>query len=346
VPTEPLFSIVIPTRNRPASLLDCVQAICLLEYPANRFEVIVVDDGGEPPLESVASIDRRRINLVFLRQDPRGPAAARNAGAAHARGRYLVFTDDDCRPGSTWLQRLEGCLAGTENSLVAGCARNAVRYNPYSAATQVLVDYMNLYYNSRPANGRFLTSNNIAMPRDRFLEIGGFDSTFRFAAGEDREFCERWRQHGLHVRYRRDCVVGHVHSLNFSSYLRQHFNYGRGAYRFHYLSQRRSASQVRFEPLSFYSNLILHPWSISAPFRSAKLVTLMAFSQVANVAGYLYESVSRLSYRICSESRVAQEDQTPQHLAETGMLSTREVNEAPADQPPSNNRLRSTGHHR
>ena len=289
--TDPLFSIIIPTRNRRASLLDCVQAICLLEYPANRFEVIIVDDGGEPPLESVASIDRRRINLVFLRQDPRGPAAARNTGAAHARGRYLVFTDDDCRPDSHWLQRIEASLPGTEDCLIAGSAHNVFRYNTYSAATQTLVDYMNLYYNVDTANGRFLTSNNIAVPRDHFLEIGGFDITFQFAAGEDRDFCERWRQHGLQVLYRPDCVVDHAHCLNFSSYFRQHFNYGRGAYHFRYLSARRSSSHIRFEPLSFYCRLIIHPWSAAVPIRSAKLLALMVISQVANVAGYVYQSV-------------------------------------------------------
>jgi glycosyltransferase involved in cell wall biosynthesis len=287
---DPFFSVVIPTRDRLAHLLDSMQAISHLEYPSDGFELIIVDDGSERPLEMLAPKIQRELPVMFLRQDRRGPAAARNIGAAHARGKYLVFTDDDCRPDPHWLQRLEAHLTGREDCLVAGYARNMLPTNPYSAATQMLIEYMNLYYNFDKDRARFLTSNNIAMSRNQFLEIGGFDSTFPFAAGEDRDFCERWQQRGLAIFYRPDCIVGHAHSLRFASYVRQHFFYGRGAYRFHSQSTKRSSRQKRFEPLSFYWRLILHPWSAAAPTRAAKLSTLMVISQIANLSGYFYES--------------------------------------------------------
>ena len=74
-----------------------------LGYPQDRFEVIVVDDGSEPPMDSVVSFFRDRLELVLLSQANSGPAAARNTGAAQAKGKFLAFTDDDCTPAPDWL---------------------------------------------------------------------------------------------------------------------------------------------------------------------------------------------------------------------------------------------------
>src|SRR5215470_15202715 len=106
----PFFSIVVPTYRRPAQLAVCLDAITRLDYPADRFEVIVVDDGsGAPPETAVAAV-RGRVDVTLLAPPHRGPAAARNAGAAHAKGDVLAFTDDDCAPDASWLRALARCL--------------------------------------------------------------------------------------------------------------------------------------------------------------------------------------------------------------------------------------------
>jgi glycosyltransferase involved in cell wall biosynthesis len=102
----PDFSIIVPTFNRPAELADCLQALALLEYPQHRFEIIVVDDGGALPAAPIISRFQPDLEIISLRQDRGGPAAARNAGARIGRGRYLAFTDDDCLPAPGWLSAL------------------------------------------------------------------------------------------------------------------------------------------------------------------------------------------------------------------------------------------------
>jgi glycosyltransferase involved in cell wall biosynthesis len=90
---RPFISIIVPTYNRPAQLKTCLESIASLDYPADRFEVIVVDDGGETPLERVVSPFRVKIDLTLLSQPNSGPAVARNSGALRAKGKLLVFTD-------------------------------------------------------------------------------------------------------------------------------------------------------------------------------------------------------------------------------------------------------------
>ena len=95
---QPFFSIIIPTYNRTAPLTNCLYFLTLLDYPRNCFEVIVVNDGGETKLEAIADTFRNQINLNLITQPHSGPAAARNTGAAKAKGEFLAFTDDDCMP--------------------------------------------------------------------------------------------------------------------------------------------------------------------------------------------------------------------------------------------------------
>ncbi len=94
---DPLVSVCITHRERPALLQQALDAIERQTY--RRFEVILVDDGSERP-ETIAALDAlepgfRRRGWRIIRQANRYPGAARNTAARAARGKYLVFMDDD-----------------------------------------------------------------------------------------------------------------------------------------------------------------------------------------------------------------------------------------------------------
>ena len=287
---QPFFSIVIPTYNRPDRLANCLKAIALLNYPCDCFEVIVVDDGSETPLDSVVESLKDKINLKLLRQENAGPAAARNRGAAEARGEFLAFTDDDCQPTTDWLTQFAAGFATNPQAMLGGKTINALSNNPFSTASQKLIDYLYDYYNPAKGKDAFFASNNIAMPTANFRALNGFDVSFPLAAAEDRDFCDRWNQVYPMV-YLPDAKINHYHKLSLASFWKQHFGYGRGAFCFHQIRSRRVAKDIEVEPLSFYFKLLFYPFSQIDRQPKILLSSLLFLSQVANVAGFFWEKI-------------------------------------------------------
>ncbi len=291
---QPDYSIVVPTYRRRDSLARCLQAIQALRFPRDRFEVLVVDDGSpNPPADLVASLDGSlQAWLVTTRHA--GPATARNTGARLARGRYLVFTDDDCTPHEDWLQAIDRWTSSKSGEFaIGGHTVNVLTDNVYAAASQGIIDYLYEYFGDQSAPRRFFTSNNLVVPREEFLSLGGFNETFALAAAEDRDFCERWSEAGKHLEYADDVKVNHAHLLNFARFHRQHFNYGRGALDLHRSRAQRGDSSLRVEPVRFYARLVAHPLRQSRSWRAAFLAFLHLWSQVAYAGGYFFERLRR-----------------------------------------------------
>jgi glycosyltransferase involved in cell wall biosynthesis len=185
-----LFSVIVPTYRRTEPLKRLLAALVRQDFPASKFEVLIVDDGGGAPVEDLVSPYAGSLGIRLLRRGNAGPAAARNPGAAHVRGRYLAFTDDDCRPESGWLSALDRAFASAPEALAGGTIVNGVEGNLFSEATELLFDYLYLRYNPISVRGGFFLANNMAVPREAFLAVGGMDASMRF--GEDRELCHRW----------------------------------------------------------------------------------------------------------------------------------------------------------
>ena len=286
----PTFSVIVPTCNRPRHIGGCLRALTRQSYPRERFEVIVVDDGSREPLDRIVAPYRTCLDLTLLRQSNAGPATARNTGASVARGTYLAFTDDDCRPRGDWLGRLDTAFHTGPGRMIGGRTVNRLR-NCYSAASQSIVDVVYAFYNRDPAGARFFASNNIAMPRKMFEAAGGFDGHFFKGASEDREFCDRWLLCGYPMAYDPDVVVQHLHRLTLRSFCAQHFTYGRGALHYHAVRARRGSGRMR-DDMRFHEQLPYHLrqlFSQMNPTRAARLLALLMLWQVANAAGFAYE---------------------------------------------------------
>ena len=95
-----LVSIIIPAHNAAETLAECIEACRQQTY--RPLELIVVDDGSTDDTPRIAWVHP----VHYIRQDQRGPAAARNRGAREARGAILAFTDSDCVPAEDWAARL------------------------------------------------------------------------------------------------------------------------------------------------------------------------------------------------------------------------------------------------
>jgi GT2 family glycosyltransferase len=286
---QPLISVIVPTYRRPAALRECLRHLADQNFPRDGFEVLVVDDGsGEPPADVVAEI-QSRLNVTLRVQSHAGPGAARNTGARYAAGKYLAFTDDDCAPMPDWLAGLSACWMENPAVGVGGHTVNLLSDNLRATASQVIVNLAYDFYNRAVQDAHFFASNNLALPAAGFREIGGFDESFRWS--EDRDICDRWRQAGYRLVFSRGSIVYHGHNLSWTGFCRQHFNYGRGAFRYHRARKRRGTGRLR-DDVRFHAELprrLVAVFTVIPLRRWLGLAALLALWQIANALGYCWE---------------------------------------------------------
>ncbi len=122
--SEPFVSFIVCTRNRVRALgasIRSIEAACHA-HAANRSELVVVDNGstdGTP--EELARMAAASTMPITLATEPRpGLAAARNTGMARARGRILVFIDDDCEVDRNYLADLQRHYASGDARVIRG----------------------------------------------------------------------------------------------------------------------------------------------------------------------------------------------------------------------------------
>lgn len=171
---SPLFSVIVPTYQRNDLLAKCLECLApgIQTLPAEQYEVIVTDDGSKTTAQKMISEDYPWVKWVA---GPRkGPAANRNNGAKYAQGEWLAFTDDDCLPDPQWIEAyVKAIVAEPFCSIFEGRT-----YAPRPKQT---------FAETSPVNelGGCLWSCNIAIQKQLFESLTGFDERFPYAAMED-----------------------------------------------------------------------------------------------------------------------------------------------------------------
>lgn len=286
------FSVIIPTYNRPKQLSKCLAALTKQDYPANNFEVIVVDDGSDLPLEDVIKEYSGKLALTFIQEKNSGPASARNRGAVEAKGIYLAFSDDDCIPENNWLSSFASQFSETPNNLIGGKIDNQQGDNIYASVSQMILDMLYEFYNHDPAKATFITSCNFGVSSEGFKKIGGFDPSFRFS--EDRDFCNRWIAEKQQISFADDVVSCHCDNVtSLGDFLKRYFNYGKGAHHYHKTVVIRGTGSMSTE-LNFYShfqNWLLYPFKKYNFTRALSHSFLLLLWQAINIVGFLFAAV-------------------------------------------------------
>lgn len=285
-----MASVIIPTRNRPCSIINCLDALFRQTMPAGSFEVIVVDDGSTHPLELSATRWADRFELRLIRQSNTGPAGARNRGAQEARGEFLAFTDDDCCPEPGWLAALIDALQQNPMALAGGSTENALKENMGANVSQMILELVYEHFNADHGESYFFASNNMACRQDTFNQVGGFDADFPSPAAEDREFCDRWRMRGLPLIWRKDALIKHHHKQSLREFTGLHFRYGIGAFLYQDRRKARNSGTMQ-QDLGFHRTLPWRTWQYLRGIgirRGARVLSYLLIWQIANAAGFFY----------------------------------------------------------
>lgn len=279
------FSVLIATYNRPEHLSDLLDAWLLLEQPQGGYEIILADDGSKESPEFIVRPYLDRLPIRFMSLAHRGLSSTRQSAIDIAKGQYVLFTDDDCRPTPGLLRSYEKALESSPTHAMGGPVVNLLTENIYSETTQAIMTYITETWNSRGDGATYFTGSNLLFPREKLIELGGFDPTWQGTA-EDRDLCRRWCENGLPMSVVPQASVGHAHRLDFRSFLRQHFNYGRGRWWCQQRRTKRDFGPPDWSGLPFYFKLVLYPLGRFPLLKAVGMCWLILCSQFATAAGY------------------------------------------------------------
>lgn len=90
-----MISVIIPTYNRKKYLERCLESLLGQDYPGDKTEIIVVDDGSTDETKEITELLAQRGNIRYVRQEHQGVSAARNCGIREAHGSIISFVADD-----------------------------------------------------------------------------------------------------------------------------------------------------------------------------------------------------------------------------------------------------------
>jgi glycosyltransferase involved in cell wall biosynthesis len=177
-----MVSVIIPVRNGASFLPEAVASIGDQNYPA--LEIIVVDDGSTDEIASVLSNLPEEIK--YIRQNPSGPAAARNRGIRAAAGEFIAFLDvDDLWPPDNLGSMVEAIANMPECHVVRGFAQ----------VMELMPETQNYEFVGGPGDA-FPDYLGAALYRRAVFErVGMLDEGLEF--GEDVDWFNRAREDGL-----------------------------------------------------------------------------------------------------------------------------------------------------
>ena len=201
-----MVSVIIPVHNDADRLRFCLGALDEQTYPEERYEVLVIDNNSNPPLnETVAAFGRARC----LHEPKPGSYAARNTGLAAARGDIIAFTDSDCIPAPDWLEAGVRCLAGLpEGRRVIGGRIELVPMDPARLTGAELYDLVfGLSQQTYVERERFAATANLLVSRAVMDAVGPFDADLQ--SGGDNEWGKRAFAGGHPLSYAGEVCVRH-----------------------------------------------------------------------------------------------------------------------------------------
>jgi len=212
-------SIIIPTFNGASRIGNCLEAL-KPQVAGRDIEILVVDDGST---DRIAEVVGRYPEARLISQANAGPAAARNRGAREAKGRILLFTDDDCVPLPNWL----GAMLAPFNDPDMVGAKGAYLTRQKSLTSRfVQIEYEDKYRLMAGLDSiDFVDTYSAAFLRDRFLEMNGYDTSFPVACAEDVELSYRMSARGWKMKFVPGAIVYHTHPDRFWLYLKKKYKF-------------------------------------------------------------------------------------------------------------------------
>jgi len=206
----PLVSIIVLGHNGERYLQDCFASLATLHWPRERLEIIYADNASS---DGSLCISEKWKNVfdqfrVLRFEANYGYAGGNNRAAAAGRGDILVFFNQDAVADSWWLDRVVAQFADPKVGAVGSRIVRVKSGTLFSGGVGVLPGGFCYNYLSRPGPCDAVSGSALAVRRDAFFRLGGFDERF-FMYYEDIDLCLRLHRMGLQVVYSPEAIVWH-----------------------------------------------------------------------------------------------------------------------------------------
>jgi len=216
---KPFVSVVVPTYNRKEMLRECLESLFIQNYPKNKYEIIVVNDGSTDGTEEILKEYERKAPCKFkwFTQKNKGPASGRNLGIKNATGEIVCFVDDDCIADKNWIKNL---IMEFVDERVGGVGGEIVAYKPRN-----IVEKYYTGFDQKARAKEYLLTGNAAYRKDILKLVGGFDENLRGL--EDVDLGIRIRAKGYLLKYAPNAIVYHRHYDSLIRLMRRHYCLGK-----------------------------------------------------------------------------------------------------------------------
>jgi cellulose synthase/poly-beta-1,6-N-acetylglucosamine synthase-like glycosyltransferase len=219
---HPHVSVIVPVRDGEKTIAACLDAILATDFPEDRREILVVDNGST---DGTAALIRSRP-VRYLREDRRGVSNARNRGIAESAGQICAFLDADCIVEPQWLAEL---VRPFEDPGVGSVGGNLEHEPPANAAerqaVRLLGDWQQFAFASDPA---YPITANAAYRRDVLDRIGPFDP--HMVRAQDVELGLRFQERsGRRLAFAERATARHRNRSTQLGFFRQQLGWAYGA---------------------------------------------------------------------------------------------------------------------
>ncbi|MFI4855272.1 MAG: glycosyltransferase family 2 protein [Phycisphaerales bacterium JB065] len=250
---DPILSVIIPTRARPEKLRACLDLLSAQSPSTPPFEVLVALDGPCAASASVCQEPRPPLELLAFEAPRQGIAVAKNAAIERARGRLLLFINDDILPDPGFIAAHAAAhdeldRTGRAPAMILGHSPwvlppDATLFDRLLAHSSMVFFYDRMITEGgtplddreRDWGFRHAWNLNLSLPATLAREAGGFCPAIANCCYEDIEFAWRVRQTAdrpVPVLFRPEALAPHDHRYTPSGYLDREFRLGYSAYGF------------------------------------------------------------------------------------------------------------------
>ncbi len=193
-------SIIIPTYNRKSILEKCLEALFNQNYPKDKYEIILIDDGSTDDTRTMIESFSPSCKLKYLRNEKRmGIPRTRNRGIREAQGKYIIFTDSDVVATPNFIKQHMAYHKKYQDVIVNGELIWVPSFKQIGKKRKSIFDL---------SLSSFDTAN-VSVARKHLLKVGGFDEDLSAYGWQDLELGYRLRKAGLKCKRNRHALAYH-----------------------------------------------------------------------------------------------------------------------------------------